>query len=76
MNTSRWQRTLSSPAKGRCEARKKSDKACIAAALKELDAQRWDEAPSVIVYPAETSLGGDVAVTKPAGAVLACQPSD
>jgi hypothetical protein len=63
-------------AKGRCEAAKKSDKACIAAALKELDAQRWDEAPTVVVYAAETSIGGDVASTKPVGPALACHPSD
>jgi hypothetical protein len=63
-------------AKGHCEAAKKSDKACIAAALKELDAQRWDEAPTVVVYAAETSIGPDAPSIKPVGPALACQPSD
>ncbi len=63
-------------AKGRCEADRKSGPACIAAALKELDRQRWNEAPTVIVYDAETVLKFDGATTRPLGAPTACHPSD
>ena len=63
-------------AKGRCEADKKAGPACMAAALKELDRQKWDEAPSVIVYDAETVLGPSGATTRPLGAPTACHPSD
>jgi hypothetical protein len=63
-------------AKGRCEAQKKSGPACLAAALKGLDAQRWNEAPSVIVYEAEAVLKPGQATTRPIGAPVACHPSD
>lgn len=63
-------------AKGRCEADKKAGPACMAAALKELDRQKWDEAPSVIVYDAETVLRPSGATTRPLGAPTACHPSD
>jgi hypothetical protein len=63
-------------AKGRCEADRKSGPACMASALKELDRQKWDEAPSVIVYDAETVLRPDGATTHPLGAPTACHPSD
>lgn len=63
-------------AKGRCDAEKKSGPACLASAMKELDRQRWNEAPSVVVYDAETVLGPDGASTKPLAPVRACHPSD
>jgi hypothetical protein len=63
-------------AKGRCEADRKPGPACMAAALKELDRQKWDEAPTVIVYDAETSLTPSGATTRPLGAPSACHPSD
>jgi hypothetical protein len=63
-------------AKGRCEAQRKSGPACMASALKELDRQRWNEAPSVIVYEAETVLRPDGATTRPLAAPLVCHPSD
>lgn len=63
-------------AKGRCEADKNSAPACLASALKELDAQRWDEAPSVILYEAQTILSAGHATTTSLGAALACHPSD
>ncbi len=63
-------------AKGRCQADKKPGAACMAAALKELDRQRWDEAPTVIVYDAETSLTASGATTRPLGAPSVCHPSD
>lgn len=63
-------------AKGRCEAQGKSGAACIAAALKEIETQRWDKAPSVIVYDAETVLQAGQSSVKPVGGELACHPSD
>ncbi len=63
-------------AKGRCEANKKPGPACMAAALKELDRQRWNEAPTVVVYDAETVVRPDGATTRPLGAPTACHPSD
>ena len=63
-------------AKGRCEANNKAGPACMTAALKELDRQRWNEAPTVIVYDAETVLKGGSATTRPLGAPTACHPSD
>ena len=63
-------------AKGRCQADKKAGPTCMAAALKELDRQRWNEAPTVIVYDAETVLKPGGATTRPLGAPTACHPSD
>jgi hypothetical protein len=63
-------------AKGRCEAQKKAGPACLAAALRELDAQRWNEAPSVIAYEAETVLKPGQSSTRPLGGGLSCHPSD
>ena len=48
----------------------------MATALKELDRQRWDDAPTVVVYDAETVLRPDGASTRPLAAVRACHPSD
>jgi len=63
-------------AKARCEANRKAGPACMTAALKELDRQRWNEAPTVIVYDAETVLKAGSATTRPLGAPAACHPSD
>jgi hypothetical protein len=64
-------------AKGRCEADKKPMAACMPAALKEIEAQHWDEASSVVVYDVETVLQpGQAAAIKPFGGAAACHPSD
>lgn len=63
-------------AKGRCEADRKAGPACMTAALKELDRQRWNEAPTVIVYDAETVLQAGKTATRPLGPPTACHPSD
>jgi hypothetical protein len=63
-------------AKGRCEAEGKPNAACLASALREIEAQHWDEASSVIVYDAETVLQPGQSATKPLGGDLACHPSD
>jgi hypothetical protein len=63
-------------AKGRCEAQSKCDAGCLAGALKEIDAQHWDQAPSVLVYDAETIVRAGQATTTPLGGERACHPSD
>jgi len=63
-------------AKGRCEADKTPTAACEAKALKELDAQRWNESPSVILFEAETVIASGKATTKATGTALACYPAD
>jgi hypothetical protein len=63
-------------AKGRCEAEGRSNAACLAPALREIEAQHWDQAPSIIVYDAETVLQPGQSATKPLGGDVACHPSD
>jgi hypothetical protein len=63
-------------AKGRCEEDKKAGKTCIDKAMKELDAQRWNEAPSVITFEAQTVIADGKATTTASGPALACYPSD
>ncbi len=63
-------------AKERCDDQPAKGDACIEKELKHLDAQKWDDAPTVIVYEVEVSLGGASPVIKPLGDALACRPSD
>lgn len=64
-------------AKDRCEGDKKPMAACLAGALKEIEAQKFDESPSVVVYDVETVLPpGQAAAIKPLGGDRACHPSD
>jgi hypothetical protein len=63
-------------AKDRCEAQGKADAACLAAAVKEIEAQHWDAAPSVVVYDAQTILQSGQATVKPLAGERICHPSD
>lgn len=63
-------------AKARCKDAKTPTKACTAKALKELDEQKWDESPSVIVYEAKTVIASGKATTTALGAPLSCRPAD
>lgn len=63
-------------AKGRCEADRKPLATCMPGALAELDRQKWNEAPTVVLYEAETVLSGGHGTTKPLGPATACHPSD
>jgi hypothetical protein len=63
-------------AKGRCEAKGKADAACLTAAAKEIEAQSWDAAPSVVVYDAQAVLQAGQATVKPLAGERACHPSD
>jgi hypothetical protein len=75
--TAGYAKAKSELAKGRCEADKKAgDAACIDAALKEIEAQHWDEAPSVVDYEVQSVLTKSSAATTPVGAATICHPSD
>jgi hypothetical protein len=63
-------------AKGRCDADRTPGQACIDKALKELDAQKWNDAPSVVIFDAQTVITGGKPVTTAMGPALACHPSD
>lgn len=63
-------------AKMRCEAQSSEDDACIDKELKIINEQKWDEAPTVIVYEVEAALGGVSPVIKPLSDALVCRPSD
>jgi len=63
-------------AKGRCAAQPIHQKDCFARELERLDEQKWDEAPTVIVYEAEATLKDGTLVTTPRSDALACHPSD
>jgi hypothetical protein len=64
-------------AKGRCEAQGKAGSDCLKTEQTLYDAQRWDEAPSVVIYEEETVVApGQAASTKPLGPALSCHPSD
>jgi len=63
-------------AKGRCSAQANRRKDCLQKELDRLGGQKWDEAPTVIVYEAEATLKDGALVTKPRSDALACHPSD
>ena len=63
-------------ARGRCDADRTPTQACIDKTLKELDAQKWNEAPSVFVFEAQTVIAGGKPATTALGPALACHPSD
>jgi hypothetical protein len=63
-------------AKMRCDVKSVQHAACIEKELKLINEQRWDDAPTVIVYEVEVSLGGASPVIRPLSDVLACRPSD
>jgi hypothetical protein len=63
-------------AKSRCAAQGNRQKDCRQKELDRLDEQKWDEAPTVIVYEAEATLKDGALVTTPRSDALACHPSD
>jgi hypothetical protein len=63
-------------AKMRCEARTAWDSSCMENELKIINEQKWDYAPTVIVYEVEAALGGTSPVIKRLSDVLVCRPSD
>jgi hypothetical protein len=63
-------------AKGRCSAQANRQKDCFQKELDHLGEQKWDEAPTVIVYEAEATFKDGTLVTTPRSDALACHPSD
>jgi hypothetical protein len=63
-------------AKARCEATPANGAECVAKELKLLDEQKWDEAPTVLVYDVEATLGKGAAKIEARGEPKACHPSN
>ena len=63
-------------AKTRCDAKLDKNSACINAELENINAQKWDDSPTVIVYGVEVNLGDMPPVVIPHGKVLNCHPAD
>jgi hypothetical protein len=63
-------------AKGRCAAQANRQKDCLQKESDRLGEQKWDEAPTVIVYEAEVTFKDGTLVTTPRSDALACHPSD
>jgi hypothetical protein len=62
--------------KERCKAKGSSSQACLAAARKGYEAQRWAEAHSVITYDAEARISADGSSIKAFSGVKSCHPGD
>jgi hypothetical protein len=60
----------------RCSYQSAGDGACFDKELKHINEQKWDDAPTVIVYEVEVGLGGASPVIKPLSDALACRPAD
>jgi hypothetical protein len=63
-------------AKMRCDTQSRKDSACFDKELKLINEQKWDDAPTVIVYEVEAGLSGASPVVKRLSDALACRPSD
>ncbi|HEV2301523.1 MAG TPA: hypothetical protein VGR91_08135 [Stellaceae bacterium] len=66
----------SAMARGRCEARQGAGPDCIAAEMKRLDEQHWNEAPSVVAYGVEAEIGRSEQRVRALGGALSCWPAD
>ena len=63
-------------ATSRCATHAGQRAGCIAGELAHLEEQRWDEAPTTIVYEVDTVLTNDSVAITPRSDALACHPSD
>ncbi len=72
----RYEAAKEEMARMRCGLKKPGDSSCMERELKLINEQKWDAAPTVIVYEVEVGLGGESPVIKPLSEVLACRPSD
>jgi hypothetical protein len=63
-------------AKSRCAAQSSHQKDCFQQELDRLGEQKWNEAPTVIVYEAEATLKDGTLMITPRSDALACHPSD
>jgi hypothetical protein len=71
-----YQAARQTMARGRCNAQGHKEPACVSDELARLDAQKWDDAPTVVVYEVEASLNDDGPLISRRGDALACHPSD
>jgi hypothetical protein len=71
-----YQEAKQTMAKARCAAHDRNEKTCLGEELALLDAQKWDQAPTVIVYEVEVSLNEEGPAISRRSDVLACRPSD
>lgn len=69
-----YEKSAQEMAKGRCEAQNNKSDQCLAKEIK-LARQQAGDAPSVVSYAVEVSLGAEP-VVKPAGGNVGCWPSD
>jgi hypothetical protein len=67
-------KTKTAMARDRCQAQ--SSTTCFATQMHLLDAQHWNDAPSVVAYDAVADIGPSGIAIKPAGGTLSCWPSD
>lgn len=63
-------------AKGYCEQTHDKSPDCVAAHLKEMDAQHWDANPSVVSFRVQTVLGAGKPMIKVLSGALSCWPED
>ena len=71
-----YAKAKSAMAKGRCEAQRNTSPGCFAVEMKRLDAQRWNEAPSVVAYEVEAVIGRSRQSVRALAGVLSCWPAD
>ena len=71
-----YQAAKQSMAKERCAADVANSATCVSEELTHLDEQKWNDAPTVIVYEVEVSLKGDASAITRRSDALACRPSD
>jgi hypothetical protein len=71
-----YQAAREAMAKGRCAAQSNHQRDCFLQELDRLGEQKWNEAPTVIVYEAEATLKDGTLVITPRSGALACHPSD
>lgn len=62
-------------ARGRCEAQSDKSEACFAKEMKIVEEQKWDSAPSVVVYNVQAVIGSTSSVVA-LGDALECRASD
>jgi len=63
-------------AKARCAVQASRSTDCIRGELARLEAQNWNETPTVLVYEVEVVLGNEAPAIRRRGDTLACYPAD
>jgi len=71
-----YQAAKEAMARGRCTSQSSKKADCLSQELGLLDAQKWNEAPSVVVYEVEVTLKRDSTMITHRSDALACRPAD